>query len=96
MVSVLTSSAVDCTFEPRSGQTKDFKIGICCFSAKHVALRRKSKNWLARNQDFIEDQSNAVLYDSSQPTAGTVVAGPDYKNYQVWFSSSYEVSGKLE
>jgi hypothetical protein len=45
---------------------------------------------------FIEDQSNAVLYDGSQPTAGTVVAGPDYKNYQVWFSSSYEVSGKLE
>jgi len=45
---------------------------------------------------FIEDQSNAVLYDGSQPTAGTVVAGPDYKDYQVWFSSSFEVSGKLE
>jgi len=25
----------------------DFKIGICCFSAKHAALRRKSKDWLA-------------------------------------------------
>jgi hypothetical protein len=28
------------------GKTKDYKIGICCFSAKHTALRRKSKNWL--------------------------------------------------
>ena len=44
MVSVLTSSAVDSGFEPRSGQTKDYKIGICCFSAKYTALRRKSKD----------------------------------------------------
>ena len=34
-----------------SGQIKDYKIGICSFSAKHAALRRKSKDWLARNQD---------------------------------------------
>ena len=33
MVSVLASSAVDRGFEPWSGQTKDYKIGICCFSA---------------------------------------------------------------
>jgi hypothetical protein len=46
MVSVLASSVVDRGFEPRLGQTKDYKIGICCFSAKHVALRRKSKDWL--------------------------------------------------
>jgi hypothetical protein len=29
-------------FEPRSGQTKDYKIGICCFSAKNAAIRRKA------------------------------------------------------
>ena len=34
MVSVLASSVVDCGFEPYSGQTKDYEIGICCFSAK--------------------------------------------------------------
>ena len=50
MVSVLASSVVDNGFEPRSGQTTDYKIGICRFSAKHAALRRKSKDWLARNQ----------------------------------------------
>jgi hypothetical protein len=33
MVSVLASSAVDRGFKPWWGQTKDYKIGICCFSA---------------------------------------------------------------
>ena len=55
MVSVLASSAVDRGFEPRSDQTKDYKIGICCFSAKHEALRRKSKDWLVRNQDNVSE-----------------------------------------
>jgi hypothetical protein len=49
MVSVLASSAVDRGFTLRSDQTKDYEIGICCFSAKHTALRRKSKDWLAQN-----------------------------------------------
>jgi hypothetical protein len=52
IVSVLASSVVDCEFEPRSVQTKDYKMCICCFSAKHAALRRKSKCWSARNQDI--------------------------------------------
>jgi hypothetical protein len=53
MVSVLTQSAVDRGFESCSNQTKDFEIGICCFSAKHTALRRKSKDWLAQNEDNV-------------------------------------------
>jgi len=55
MVSMLASSAVDRGCVPRSGQTKDYKIGICCFSAKHAALRRKSKDWLAWNQDNVSE-----------------------------------------
>jgi hypothetical protein len=55
MVSVLVSSAVDRGFEPRTGETKDYKIGICCFFAKHAALRRKSKDWLVRHQDNVSD-----------------------------------------
>jgi hypothetical protein len=50
MVSVLAWSVVDHGFEPRLGQTKDYYIGIRCFFAKHAALRRKSKDWLAQNQ----------------------------------------------
>ena len=53
MVSVLVSSAVDRGFEPRSGKTKDYENGICCFSAKHVALRRKCKDCLPCNQDNV-------------------------------------------
>ena len=55
MVSVLASSAVDRGLEPRPGQTKDYKIGICCFSAKHAALRRKNKDWLAWNQNNVPE-----------------------------------------
>jgi hypothetical protein len=46
------------------GQTKDNTIGICCFSAKHAALRRESKYWLARNQNDVSewsDMSNSEL-----------------------------------
>jgi hypothetical protein len=37
------------------GSTKDYAIGICCFSAKHAALKRKSKDWLAQNQDNVSE-----------------------------------------
>ena len=49
MVSVLASSALDRGLLHRSGQTKDYAIGICCVSAKHAALRRKSREWFSRN-----------------------------------------------
>jgi hypothetical protein len=39
------------------GEAKDYKIGICCLSAKHAALRRKSKDWLARNQNNVSEWS---------------------------------------
>ena len=55
MVSMLTSNEVDRGFEPQSDQAKDYKIGICCFSAKHAALRRMSKDWLARIQDNVSE-----------------------------------------
>ena len=47
MVSVLAPSVVDRGFEPHSGQPKNYKIGMCCFSAKYVALGSKNKDcWL--------------------------------------------------
>jgi hypothetical protein len=61
MVCVVASSAVDRGFEPRSGQTKDYEIDICCFSAIHAALRRKRKNWLARNQDNVSEWGRHVF-----------------------------------
>ena len=58
MVSVLASSTVDRGFEPRSGQTKDYILDICFFSAKHAALKRKSKDWLARNRNNVSKWSD--------------------------------------
>jgi hypothetical protein len=55
MVSMLASSAVHHGFEPGLGQTKDYKIGICCLSTKHAALRGKSKEWLTRNQNNVSE-----------------------------------------
>jgi hypothetical protein len=58
MVTVLASNTVGRGFESRTGQTKDYKIGICCFSAKHAALRRKGKDGLVRNQDNVSEWGN--------------------------------------
>ena len=58
MVSLLASNVVDRGFEPRSVQTKHFKICICCFSAKDAALRRKSDDWLARNPNNVSEWSD--------------------------------------
>ena len=64
MVSVLASSAVDHGFVPRSGQTKDYKhkIDMYCFYAKHAALRRKSKDWLAWNQDNVLEWGDMSIH----------------------------------
>jgi hypothetical protein len=34
---------------------QDYKIGMFCFSTKYKALRRKSKDWLAQNQDNVSE-----------------------------------------
>ena len=45
----------DCEFKSPSGQTKDYEIGICCFSSKHTAFRRKS--WLSGSQNNVSKMS---------------------------------------
>ena len=72
LVSVLASSAVDRGFEPRSSQTWEYKIGICCFSAKHAALRSKSKDWLAQNQNNVSKWSDMSTRGLSFQWASTL------------------------
>ena len=55
MVSVLAWSAIIRGFDTRSGQTKGYEIDICCFSAKHTTLRRKTKDWLTQNQNNVSE-----------------------------------------
>ena len=59
---VLAWSEVVCEFETRLGYSKDYKICIWCFSAKHTSLRSKSKYWLAQNQDNVCKWSNISTY----------------------------------
>ena len=56
LVLMFTSNVADIGFQSGSCQTKNYKIGICCFSAKHIVLRWRSKEWLALNQDVSEWQ----------------------------------------
>jgi hypothetical protein len=39
MVSVPASSTVDCGFEPRSCQAKDYIIDMCCFNGNSAILQ---------------------------------------------------------
>ena len=50
---MLYSSVEDRVLDPRPGQTKDIKTGICCFSAFHAAFRSKSKYWSTESQNNV-------------------------------------------
>jgi hypothetical protein len=47
-----------------------------CFSARHEALRSKSKDWLARNQnnvsEWIDMSSHGLLFRGSNPRSTTL------------------------
>ena len=49
MVGILSSS--DHGFEPQLGKTRDYKIGISCFSAKQMV----TADWLAQNENNVAE-----------------------------------------
>ena len=52
----------ECLFDFQSAQTNYHKICICCFSGKHTALRRKSKDWLhTQNPDNVSEWNGMSL-----------------------------------
>ena len=53
MVSVIALNPVDGGVEPRWCQTKDYEIGISCFSSNHASLRSKNKDRQAQNRDDV-------------------------------------------
>jgi hypothetical protein len=59
IVSVLAMGAVNHGFEPRSGQAKDYNIGICCLSAKHASFKRKQR-LLGRNRDNMSEWATCL------------------------------------
>jgi hypothetical protein len=72
MVSMLALSALDRGFESRLEQTKDYEIGICCFSAKDAALRSKSKDWFARNQNNVSEWGDMSIHGLLFQWASTI------------------------
>jgi hypothetical protein len=49
MVGVVALCAVDRGFEPQSGQTKDYKIGIILLLLHSSSNKEKEQSWLSRN-----------------------------------------------
>jgi hypothetical protein len=57
MSNTFVSGVVDGGNDPWWGQTKDYEIGIFCFSAKCGALRSKSKDWLDWSQNNLSKRN---------------------------------------
>ena len=58
MVVVLVPRVVDRVIDPRSLETKYYKIGISDFFVKYTTLRNKNKDWVVRNKDSVPDWSD--------------------------------------
>ena len=88
MVSVFASSGVDRGFEHRSGQNIKNKIYICCISAKHLALRRTTKDYLARNRDSVPEWGDRAIHgllihrEEFEDTKGVIRIRTSMKNRQ--------------
>jgi len=55
MIGVLDLTVVDCGFEFRSCQAKDFKISLCCSCVYHLALSNKTHDSLAGGIRYLHD-----------------------------------------
>ena len=78
---VRLSNAVDRGLEPGRVRAKT-QISICCLSAKHVALWRKSKPWLAQNQGNVSEWSDMFTRGLLLQRAGIIK-----HNYACWSST---------
>ena len=53
-------------------QTKDYQLVFVAYNAKHAELRRKSKDWLLRNQDNVSEWSDMYIRGLLFPLANTI------------------------
>ena len=84
MVSMLALSAVDCGFQAQSGKTKEYKIGICCFSTKHAVVRRKKRDWLALKHVYTRTVvSVSWHYKNLTKRLGLVQSGPHHHHHLI-------------
>ena len=57
---------VDSGLEPKSGQTKDYEIDICCFSARHTVLKSKNKDLADLKSVFCVCEMTCLSMESFQ------------------------------
>jgi hypothetical protein len=95
MVNLLGSNVVNRDFGPRSGQTKDYKIDICCLFAKLVSLRSKSKDWLAWNQDNVSKGSDISICGKFNSTCWSSTKQISSSSNQNISCSRHDTAGKL-
>ena len=53
-VFMLVSGVLYFLFDSWAGQTKDYKLGICCFSTENAALRNKKNDYLVHIWQFFK------------------------------------------
>ena len=104
MVSVLSLSAVvDRGFVSCTGQIKDNEISMCCFSAKHAALRKNNKDWLSGIRVMCPSGPTCLSADccSSEQAlwnpnnrVGLVQSGPHHHliEHYYWKKSNHSIS----
>ena len=53
-------------------QTKDYQLVFVAYNAKHAELRKKSKDWLARNQDNVSEFNDMYIRGLLFPLANAI------------------------
>ena len=53
-------------------QNKDYQLVFVAYNTKHAELRRKSKDWLLRNQDNVSEWSDMYIRGLLFPLANTI------------------------
>ena len=78
LYSLLTSSVLESGFEQRLDQTKDYKISICCFSAKHTTLMSRDRLTRNQNRHVYPHIVVSVSYGNPTKRVGLVQTGEHY------------------
>ena len=57
---------------PYRVKPKNYQLLVVAYNAKHTELRRKSTDWLARNQDNVSEWSDMYIRGLLFPLANTI------------------------
>jgi hypothetical protein len=76
-------------------QTKDYKIGICCFSNKHPQQGVSAKINLLGNQNNVSGESVFSHYKNPTKRVDLLQSGHHHYTHQKVHRSHYDIAEKL-